>query len=161
MSFTTSSGLRRSTRLSKYYNSGSHHDANNVGKFEQLIDNIVEKKFNFTPMNTEERRYPIRDNTRISYSSFFHHVDESEQVDDSERVTYPYNLRPRKKVTFMIKDQYFNHHEDGEEHGNGHGDGHGDGHGEEHYDEYRTNNTSVSYCPLRSSNFISKIFNLK
>ena len=162
MSFTTDSGLRRSTRLSKH----------NVNTFEDFIDNIVERKFNFKPIDGEgvvgegvdgyhdgARRYPLRENTRISYTSFFSkHVDdghddskpESDTVSETgERTHHRYNLRKRKRVRFVNQDNW-------------------DGDLDEDLDldddvdqggYPRSSAAPTSYCPLRSSNFISKLFN--
>ena len=172
MSFTTDSGLRRSTRLSKH----------NVNTFEDFIDNIVERKFNFKPIDGEggvgeggavgdrdgARRYPLRENTRISYTSFFNkHVDdghddghddggnskpESDTVSDTvsetgERTHHRYNLRKRKRVRFVNQDNWD-------------GDLDEDLDGDVDQGGYpRSSAAHTSYCPLRSSNFISKLFN--
>ena len=111
MSYTTHTGLRRSARLSN----------DKLDNFEHLIDTIVEKKFSFRPIDGKDRkrRYPLRDNTRISYSSFFnvwgnedqecddgtedHNMvvmDVEDVVDVEDFVKHSYNLRSRRRVRF-------------------------------------------------------------
>ena len=164
MSFTTDSGLRRSTRLSKH----------NVNTFEDFIDNIVERKFNFKPIDGEgdvgdrdrdrdrdrdgARRYPLRENTRISYTSFFSkHIDDGHDdggnsrhetvTETGERTHHRYNLRKRKRVRFVNQDNWD-------------GDLDEDLDGDVDQGGYpRSSAAPTSYCPLRSSNFISKLFN--
>ena len=112
MSYTTHNGLRRSARLS--------NDNDKLDNFEHLIDTIVEKKFSFRPIDGKDRRrrYPLRDNTRISYSSFFNlwGNDDGDQgydgcddvtgdhnmvvMDVDDLVKHSYNLRSRRRVRF-------------------------------------------------------------
>ena len=105
MSYTTHTGLRRSTRLSKDNHIIYNRDSN-LENFEDMVNTIVERKFNFRGAYSEDRRYPLRDNTRISYSSFFgvHHdecLEDVEAIVELQDVNrHSYYLRSRKKVRF-------------------------------------------------------------
>ena len=108
MSYTTHTGLRRSTRLSKDNDIIYNRDSN-LENFEDMVNTIVERKFNFRGACSQDRRYPLRDNTRISYSSFFG-VNDDEGLEDVEALVdfvelqdinrHSYYLRSRKKVRF-------------------------------------------------------------